>query len=94
MIQVLLFARLIIIYAIGIYRYLLLAYFLLSWLPGAYQSTIGQLLMRVCEPFVGVFRQFIPPVGMISFAGMAAFFSLHFFERGINGIFRLLIGML
>ncbi|HZK23413.1 MAG TPA: YggT family protein [Atopostipes sp.] len=80
--------------AIAIYRVILIVYFLLSWLPGAYQSTIGQLLIRFCEPYVGFFRQFIPPIGFISLAGLAAYFALNLIEFGVIEVFNFLIRLL
>lgn len=77
--------------AIEIYRIILLVYFLMSWLPGAYQSTLGQLLRRICEPYVGFFRRFIPPIGFISLAGLAALFSLTLVEYGVATITQFLI---
>ncbi|HLQ75322.1 MAG TPA: YggT family protein [Alloiococcus sp.] len=76
---------------INVYRWILLIYFLLSWLPGAYQSSFGQMLVKICEPYVGIFRQFIPPIGMISIAGMVAYFSLFFVEQGVIAIINILI---
>lgn len=76
---------------ISIYRTLLLIYFLMSWLPGAYQSKPGQILMRICEPYVGFFRQFIPPIGMISLAGLVALLSLTLVQNGVIDVFRFLI---
>lgn len=76
---------------ISIYRTLLLIYFLMSWLPGAYQSKPGQILMRICEPYVGFFRQFIPPIGMISLAGLVALLSLRLVRNGVIVVFRFLI---
>ncbi len=76
---------------ISIYRTLLLIYFLMSWLPGAYQSKPGQILMRICEPYVGFFRQFIPPIGMISLAGLVALLSLTLVQNGVIVVFRFLI---
>jgi uncharacterized protein YggT (Ycf19 family) len=76
---------------IDIYRILLIVYFLMSWLPGAYQSTIGQILTRICEPFVGFFRRFIPPIGFISLAGLAALFSLTLIEYGVITLINFLI---
>lgn len=76
---------------INLYRWLLLIYFLLSWLPGAYQSTLGQVLVKLCEPYVGIFRQFIPPIGRISIAGLVAYFSLFFVEQGVVAIVNLLL---
>lgn len=79
---------------IEVYRWALLIYFLLSWLPGAYESAVGQFLVKICEPYVSIFRQFIPPIGMISFAGMVAYFSLFFVEQGIVAIFNMLLRIL
>lgn len=76
---------------IDIYRIILVVYFLMSWLPGAYQSTLGQLLRRICEPYVGFFRQFIPPIGFISLAGLAALVSLTLIEYGVITIIDFLI---
>lgn len=76
---------------ISIYRTLLLIYFLMSWLPGAYQSKPGQILMRICEPYVGFFRQFIPPIGMVSLAGLVALLSLTLVQNGVIVVFRFLI---
>lgn len=75
---------------ISIYRTLLLIYFLMSWLPGAYQSKLGQILMRICEPYVGFFRQFIPPIGMISLAGLVALLSLTLVQNGVIVVFGFL----
>lgn len=75
---------------ISIYRTLLLIYFLMSWLPGAYQSKPGQILMRICEPYVGFFRQFIPPIGMISLAGLVALLSLTLVQNGVIVVFGFL----
>lgn len=77
--------------AIEIYRIILVVYFLMSWLPGAYQSTIGQILYRICEPYVGFFRRFVPPIGMISLAGLAALFALTLVEYGVVTLINLLI---
>lgn len=76
---------------INVYRWILLIYFLLSWLPGAYQSSFGQMLVKICEPYVSIFRQFIPPIGMISFAGMVAYLSLFFIEQGVVAIINILL---
>lgn len=77
--------------AIDVYRIILFVYFLMSWLPGAYQSTLGQLLRRICEPYVGFFRRFIPPIGFISLAGLAALFSLTLIEYGVVTLINFLI---
>lgn len=94
MINLLFSLRNLLLNAIDIYRIILVVYFLMSWLPGAYQSTIGQLLVRICEPYVGFFRQFIPPIGFISLAGLAALFSLTLIEYGVVAVIHFLINLL
>lgn len=91
MIQLLIGLRSIILNIIDIYRTILFIYFLMSWLPGAYQSTIGQLLVRICEPYVGFFRRFIPPIGFISLAGIAALLSLTLVEYGAATVMNFII---
>ncbi|PRY83951.1 YggT family protein [Alkalibacterium olivapovliticus] len=77
-----------------IYRIALVVYFLLSWMPGGYQSGLGQFLIRICEPYVGIFRRFVPPIGMLSLAGIVAFFSLNFIEYGITALFQLVLTLI
>ncbi|MDN6491502.1 MAG: YggT family protein, partial [Leuconostoc sp.] len=38
--------------AIYFYSILLVIYALLSWFPGAYQSFLGKLLRKICEPYL------------------------------------------
>ncbi|MBM6613510.1 YggT family protein [Desemzia sp. RIT804] len=73
--------------ALEIYSVLLVIYILLSWFPNAYQSKLGQLLARVCEPYLDVFRRIIPPIGMISISGIVALLALNVISRGLDSIF-------
>ncbi len=79
--------------AIDVYRFILIVYFLMSWLPGAYQSKLGQILYQICEPYIGFFRQFVPPIGYVSFAGIVALLALGLIKSGlvvvINSLIRL-----
>lgn len=74
-------------YVIGriftIYTFMLFAYILLSWVPAAQNSAIGRFLAAVCEPYLGFFRKFIPPIGMIDFSPIIALFALQFIEKGV-----------
>ncbi|MBM7642618.1 YggT family protein [Streptococcus loxodontisalivarius] len=42
---------------VTIYSYILIAYALMSWLPGAYNSAIGRLLRALAEPVLNPFRK-------------------------------------
>jgi YggT family protein len=92
--QILLALYRLIMQGINLYRIALVVYFLLSWMPGGYQSKLGQILTRICEPYVSIFRQFVPSIGMVSLAGIVAFFALNFIEYGVQAVFQLLFNLL
>ena len=74
MIALLHYLRVFLIYGIQIYRYVLLAYFLLSWLPGGYQSSLGQFLIRICEPLLDCFgRTFLILEWLVSLEWLPSF---------------------
>ena len=69
--------------AFMIYTFMLIGYILLSWIPAAQDSAVGRFLAAVCEPYLGVFRKFIPPIGMIDISPIVGFFALRFIEQGL-----------
>ena len=73
----------IIIQAFMIYRFMLIGYILLSWIPAAQDSVVGRFLVAVCEPYLGIFRRFIPPIGMIDISPIVGFLALRFIEQGL-----------
>lgn len=76
------------VYAIEIYSWALIIYILLSWFPGAKESTFGDVLARICEPYLEPFRRFIPPFGMIDISPLVAIFTLKLATNGLVSIFR------
>ncbi|MCP3771936.1 YggT family protein [Paenibacillus sp. MZ04-78.2] len=77
---------------IQIYQYVLIAYVLLSWLPSARESFIGEMLGKLCEPYLSVFRRFIPPIGgMIDISPIVALIALRFVGEGIVAVLRFII---
>nr|WP_281282498.1 YggT family protein [Paenibacillus piri] len=72
---------------IEIYTYMLIAYVLLSWLPSARDSFIGEILGKLCEPYLSIFRRFIPPIGgMIDISPIVALIALRFIGEGIRAV--------
>ncbi|MFD2672293.1 YggT family protein [Marinicrinis sediminis] len=68
----------------NIYLYMIIAYILLSWLPNARNSFIGELLGRFVEPYLGFFRRFIPPIGgVLDLSPIIAIFALRFIFIGL-----------
>jgi len=69
--------------AFKVYSFMLFGYVLLSWVPAAQESAIGRFLKKVCEPYLGIFRKFIPPIGMIDISPIVAIFMLNFIKNGL-----------
>ena len=81
----------IIIQAFMIYRFMLIGYILLSWIPAAQDSAVGRFLVAVCEPYLGIFRKFIPPIGMIDISPIVALLALSFIEEGLLKVLSYII---
>ena len=43
---------------VRVYSFILVVYALLSWFPGAYQTSLGQLILRIVEPVLKPFQRF------------------------------------
>lgn len=69
--------------AVTLYTYALIIYILMSWVPSIQQSTFGQLLGRICEPYLDPFRKIIPPLGMIDISPIVAIFVLQLAMKGM-----------
>ena len=77
-----------------IYNYAIIAYILLSWFPNARGSAIGQILGKVVEPYLSIFRRFIPPIGgMLDISPIVAFIALRFIHSGVDFILRAIAGI-
>src|SRR6266568_862934 len=58
---------------VGVYGLLILVYIILSWVRLPYSiwsARIQQFLRDVCEPYLGIFRRFIPPLGGLDLSPM------------------------
>lgn len=74
--------------AVNIYSGLLIIYALLSWFPGAYESKLGRLLSRICEPYLSLFDRFNLNFGMVSFNIMFAIIVLNLAAGGLEIIIK------
>jgi YggT family protein len=76
----------------SIYFYMIIAYVLMSWLPNARESFIGELLGKLVEPYLSIFRRFIPPIGgVIDLSPIIAIFALQFIIRGLIAVLAYLL---
>ncbi len=64
---------------ISVYILLILAYILTSWFRIGYGSPLArvqQFLRDTCEPYLRLFRRFIPPIGPLDVSPMIAILVL------------------
>lgn len=66
-----------------VYRFMLIGYILMSWIPALQESAVGKFLETMCEPYLGFFRKFIPPIGMIDISPIVGLFALMFIQQGV-----------
>ncbi len=73
----------------GVYVLLIFAYILTSWIRMPYSPTLSRIqrfLYDVCEPYLRIFRRFLPPFGPLDLSPIAAVFSLIIGARIVNAI--------
>ncbi|MDO4596097.1 MAG: YggT family protein [Coriobacteriaceae bacterium] len=66
------------------YNWLILAYCLLSWFPirqGGWLSDIAAVLSQLVDPFLGIFRRFMPTAMGIDFSPVLAVVVLSLLEQ-------------
>ncbi|MBU9720427.1 MULTISPECIES: YggT family protein [Bacillaceae] len=73
-----------------LYSLLCLVYIFMSWFPNARESSFGQIVAKLVEPYLAPFRQIIPPIGMLDISPIVAILVLRFSTNGVNFIFSLL----
>ncbi len=68
---------LILIKALELYRYILIARILCSWLPGAnWYNQPFKFLYDITEPVMTPFRRLIPPLGMMDISPIVLFLMI------------------
>ena len=69
---------------VSVYGLLILVYIILSWIRLPYSiwsARIQQFLRDVCEPYLGIFRRFIPPLGGLDLSPMLGLLLLVVLEQ-------------
>ncbi|QRG65747.1 YggT family protein [Brevibacillus choshinensis] len=78
-------------FLITVYRYMIIAYILMSWVPQMRETGIGQLLERLVEPYLAPFRRFIPTLGFIDISPIVALIVLQLAYSGLLSILSKLL---
>ncbi len=68
---------------IDLYSLLIVVYVLLSWFPTnqGILRDINEVLGRVCDPYLNIFKRIIPPIGMIDISPIFALLVLQLVAR-------------
>ncbi|OCS91426.1 YggT family protein [Caryophanon latum] len=74
-----------------IYSFMIIIYILMSWIPALQESKFGEILAKFVEPYLGIFRRFIPPIGMIDISPIVAIFLLSFIQQGAITVLRYIL---
>ena len=72
---------------VGVYVILILVYVITSWIPAGASPTverIRQFLYDVCEPYLRLFRRFLPSLGPLDLSPIVAVFSLYILGALVN----------
>ena len=74
----------ILIRLVDVYTMLIFVYVLMSWIPvkKGWIEDIDRVLGKICDPYLNLFRKFIPPIGgMIDISHIIAIIALQFIIR-------------
>ena len=77
-----------------IYQFMIFGYILMSWIPSLQQSSIGEFLGKLVEPYLSIFRKIIPPIGMIDISPIIALFALQYIRIGLLIVLQNIYGFL
>lgn len=73
----------------NIYLFMIFIRVLGSWIPELSGTRFMHFVAFFVDPYINIFRLFIPPFGGLDFSPIAALFALQFIESGIEYLIRL-----
>lgn len=80
----------IIVRLVDVYTLLIFVYVLMSWIPSkrGLVADIDNVLAKLCDPYLDLFRRFIPPIGgMVDISPIVAILALQLVVRLLYVIF-------
>jgi len=77
---------------VDFYELLIIAYILMSWLhpTDGLIGDIYRVLGTLTEPWLGIFRRIVPPIGMIDFSPIVALIALRLLASALVRLFPVL----
>ena len=77
-----------------VYILLLFAYILTSWIRLPYRpwlNRVQRFLYDVCDPYLRIFRRFVPPFGPLDLSPMIAVISLIVLQQVLDALIQALL---
>lgn len=71
-----------------VYMLMLFARILGSWFPEYQGHKFFQFIAYYTDPYLNLFRRFIPPIGMMDISPIVAFLFLKIIEEFVKSFFR------
>ena len=75
---------------VDVYTFKIFVYVIMSWIPykRGILADIDNVLARICDPYLNIFKRFIPPIGgMIDISPIIAIIALQLIVRILYWIF-------
>ncbi len=95
MIQLIQYIGIVFARVIDVYSFILVVYALMSWFPGANHTKLGQLVAKLAEPYISIFRRFNLTFGMMDFSVLVAILSLQAIQiLGIRFLNMILVAIM
>lgn len=85
MVQLVDFLFTLLYYALTLYTVAIFIYIIMSFVGGR-DSAFGEMLGKLVEPYLEIFRSFIPPIGMIDLSPLVAIILLRFAGTGVESL--------
>lgn len=72
------------IFVLRVYQWVIIACIIIRWFPEFQNNEFARILSRIADPFLVVFRKFIPPIAGWDLSTMVALFALQFAIEGLR----------
>lgn len=69
------------------YLWMLIINIVSSWFPDLRDNALIRFIRFYTDPYLNLFRRFIPPLGMLDLSPLVAFFALQILEFIVKSIF-------
>ncbi|MGB9804738.1 YggT family protein [Desulfofundulus sp.] len=76
--------------AFQVYAWLIFVRIILSFIRHNPYQPLIRFIYEITDPVLGFFRRFVPPVGMLDFSPLVAFFALELLRQIILNVIRTL----